>query len=97
MAVPSSETCTSGPSADCAALIRFLASSEVTSSEGLSQVTRAKATVPDRLICVAPCGPYGLATLSTPGTAAALASAAVTADRTAADRTAEPRVAWITI
>ena len=65
-------------------------------SEGWSQVTRAKATVPDRLIWAAPPGPYGLATLSTPGTAAALASAAVTAVWTGADRMAAPLVAWIT-
>ena len=57
MAGPPSEMCTSAPSADSAALIRCRASAVVTWAEGRSQVTRAKATVPDRLICAAPAGP----------------------------------------
>jgi len=93
---PPTEMCTSGPSADSAAPIRFLASAVVTWVEGLSQVTRAKAIVPSRLICAAPFWAYGLVTFAMPGTLATLASAAVTADRTGADWMVVPCVAWIT-
>ena len=82
---PPTKMCTSGPSADSAAPMRSLASAVVTWVEGLSQVTRAKATVRSRLICAAPFLAYGLATLTIPGTLATLASAAVTADCTEAD------------
>ena len=93
---PPSEMRTSGPSADSAALIRCCASAVVTLADGLSQVTRAKAMVPDRLICAAPFFAYGLATFSMPGTLATLPSAAVTADRTGADLIVVPCAAWIT-
>ena len=96
MAWPLSEMCTAGPSADSAALIRFWASAVVTWASCLSQVTTAKATVPSRLTCAAPALAYGLATDSTPGTAATLASAALTAARTVADWIVAPWVAWIT-
>ena len=93
---PPSEMRTSGPSADSAALIRFCVSAGVTWAAGLSQVTRAKAMVPDRLICAAPFLAYGLATVSMPGTLATLASAAVTADCTGVDLIVVPCAAWIT-
>ena len=48
---PPREMRTSGPSADSAAAISLPASAVVTWVEGLSQVTRAKAMVPSRLIC----------------------------------------------
>jgi hypothetical protein len=51
---PPRDTCTLGPSAVCAAAIRACVSAAVTSAGGRSQVTRAKATVPLRLTCVAP-------------------------------------------
>jgi hypothetical protein len=90
IAGPSSETLTRRPSAVSAALIRLPASALEIWAESLSQVTLAKATVPVRLICADPPGPYGLAMLSIPGTAATLASAAFTADATAADRIVAP-------
>ena len=51
---PPRETCTPGPSAVCAAVMRVSASAAVTWSGCLSQVTRAKATVPSLLTCAAP-------------------------------------------
>jgi len=51
---PAREMCTVAPSADSAAVIRFLASVVVICAACLSQVTRANATVPSRLTCAAP-------------------------------------------
>ena len=76
---PPSETCTSGPSAVCAAVMRAAASAAVIWSGCLSQVTRAKATVPSLLTWAAPAAAYGLATDAMPGSAETWARAAVTA------------------
>ena len=59
---PPREMCTSGPSADSAAAISLPASAVVTWVEGLSQVTRAKAMVPSRLIGAAPAAVMSMVT-----------------------------------
>ena len=51
---PSTDTCTSGPSADSAVVMRWSASAVVMLADWVSQVTLANAMVSSRLICPAP-------------------------------------------